>query len=74
MMGSDDSTTKDKSTAKTDPAPKAAEKASESAAKTEASAPSDAAPASYSRGEGQKPISRTYRDNWSAIFEKKKKR
>jgi hypothetical protein len=74
MMGSDDSTTKDKSAAKTDPAPKTAEKASEGASKTEAGTSSDGAPASYSRGEGQKPISRTYRDNWSVIFEKKKKR
>ena len=31
---------------------------------------------SYSRGEGQKAVTRAYRDNWNAIFgnEKKKKR
>jgi hypothetical protein len=28
----------------------------------------------YSRGEGQKPVSRAYRDNWNAIYAKKKKR
>jgi hypothetical protein len=32
----------------------------------------DAVP--YSRGEGQKPVSQAYRDNWSAIFARKKKR
>jgi hypothetical protein len=33
-----------------------------------------AAPASYSRGEGQKPVTQAYKDNWNAIFAKKKKR
>ena len=28
----------------------------------------------YSRGEGQKPVSQAYKDNWNAIFAKKKKR
>jgi len=31
-------------------------------------------PAGYSRGEGQKPVSKAYRDNWNAIYAKKKKR
>jgi hypothetical protein len=31
-------------------------------------------PSGYSRGEGQKPVSKAYRDNWDAIFGKKKKR
>ena len=34
----------------------------------------DAAPSGYSRGEGQKPVSKAYRDNWNAIYAKKKKR
>jgi hypothetical protein len=33
-----------------------------------------AAPAGYSRGEGQKPVSKAYKENWNAIFAKKKKR
>ena len=33
-----------------------------------------AAPPNYSRGEGQKPVSQAYKDNWNAIFAKKKKR
>ena len=28
----------------------------------------------YSRGEGQKPVSQAYRDNWNIIFAKKRKR
>jgi hypothetical protein len=31
-------------------------------------------PSGYSRGEGQKPVSQTYKDNWNAIYAKKKKR
>jgi hypothetical protein len=31
-----------------------------------------AAPANYSRGEGQKPVSAAYRENWNAIFADKK--
>ena len=36
-----------------------------------------AAPKNYSRGEGQKPVTQAYKDNWNAIFgndKKKKKR
>jgi hypothetical protein len=33
-----------------------------------------AAPSSYSRGEGQKPVSAAYRENWNAIFAKKSKK
>jgi hypothetical protein len=28
----------------------------------------------YSRGEGQKPVSKAYKDNWNLIFAKKKRR
>jgi len=31
-------------------------------------------PLGYSRGEGQKPVSKAYRDNWNAIYAKKKKK
>ena len=34
----------------------------------------DPSPSGYSRGEGQKPVSKAYRDNWNVIFAKKKKR
>ena len=42
--------------------------------KAEGSETAAAAPSSYSRGEGQKPVSKAYKDNWNAIFAKKKKR
>ena len=32
------------------------------------------APSDYSRGEGQKPVSKAYKDNWNAIYAKNKKR
>ena len=32
------------------------------------------APAGYSRGEAQKPVSKAYKDNWNAIYAKKKKK
>jgi hypothetical protein len=31
------------------------------------------APSGYSRGEGQKPVTKAYRDNWNAIYGKKKR-
>jgi hypothetical protein len=42
--------------------------------KAEVGKTADAPPAGYSRGEGQKPVSQAYKDNWNAIFAKKKKR
>jgi hypothetical protein len=30
-------------------------------------------PSGYSRGEGQKPVSKAYKDNWNAIYAKKKR-
>jgi len=44
----------------------------ESPAKTENK--SDATPQKQSMGEGQKPVSKAYKDNWNNIFGKKKKR
>jgi hypothetical protein len=35
---------------------------------------SEAAPANRGMGEGQKPVSQAYKDNWNAIFAKKKNR
>ena len=42
-------------------------------AKTETAKP-DAAPSSKGMGEGQKPVSQAYKDNWNAIFARKKKK
>ena len=42
------------------------------APKTESN--SDATPKRQGMGEGQKPVSKAYKDNWNDIFGKKKKR
>ncbi|MGC1695992.1 MAG: hypothetical protein WA743_12060 [Pseudolabrys sp.] len=42
--------------------------------KTEGGEMTADAPSGYSRGEGQKPVSKAYKDNWNAIYAKKKKR
>ena len=43
--------------------------------KTEAPAEAKADPSkNYSRGEGQKAVTQAYKDNWNAIFAKKKKK
>jgi hypothetical protein len=52
---------KDKSTSATEPSKKeGGEKAAD-------------APSGYSRGEGQKAVTNAYRDNWNAIYGKKKR-
>jgi|KBSMisStaDraftv2_1062788.scaffolds.fasta_scaffold734832_2 hypothetical protein len=62
------------------PAPKAADAAAAKPADTapaKAEAGESAAPKNYSRGEGQKPVTQAYKDNWNLIFgkgAKKKKR
>ena len=61
--------TSDSETTKSQPAPKPASTPSEGAAKPEGSAP-----ANYKRGENQKPVTNSYKDNWNRIFGKKKKR
>ena len=40
--------------------------------KADAGEKTAAAPTGYSRGEGQKPVTQAYKDNWNAIFAKKK--
>jgi hypothetical protein len=63
---------------KADTAPK-----NDTAAKVESTAAADApksdggetaakAPSNYSRGEGQKPVTAAYKENWNAIFAKKR--
>jgi hypothetical protein len=83
-MASDDKKTKPEPASKKEAAPKKAAPKTEStapaepakaeAAEPEGGATAAAAPAGYSRGEGQKPVTQAYKDNWNAIFAKKKKR
>ena len=63
-----------KATTKADTAPKKEATAAPALAAAEASPAksADAAPSSYSRGEGQKAVTQAYKDNWNAIFAKKK--
>jgi hypothetical protein len=64
-----DTSAKVESTAAKD-APKEAAK---DAPKSDGTEAATAAPSSYSRGEGQKPVTAAYKENWNAIFGKKNK-
>ncbi len=69
-----DGVAKDKSAAAVDGA-KTETKATETKAETKPDAGEPAAPpSSYSRGEGQKPVTAAYKENWNAIFGKKGKK
>jgi hypothetical protein len=46
--------------------------AAKDAPKPEGSETATAAPSNYSRGEGQKPVTAAYKENWNAIFGKKR--
>jgi hypothetical protein len=71
-----ESAAKDKSTSGEAIAKTEAKTEGKTEGKTEAKAESGeavaAAPSGYSRGEGQKPVSAAYKENWNAIFAKKK--
>jgi len=54
------------------PAKETASAPAKETAKTESASTADSAPSNYSRGEGQKPVSAAYRENWNAIFGNKK--
>ena len=64
--------TEAKTETKTEVAAKSKDAPAETAAKTESA--DTPAPADYSRGEGQKPVTKAYKENWDAIFGKKKKK
>jgi hypothetical protein len=63
--------------AKPDPAPKSEtagkdkSTSGEAASKTEGGEATATASSNYSRGEGQKPVSAAYKENWNTIFAKK---
>ena len=73
-MVSDDKKAKASPATKKEDAPKHKSSPDTAPSKPEGSAKPDAAPSGYSRGEGQKPVTQAYKDNWNAIFGKKKKR
>jgi hypothetical protein len=55
-------------------APETAKAADATPAKSKGGASSGGTPANYSRGEGQKPVTQAYKDNWNAIFAPKPKK
>jgi hypothetical protein len=64
---------------KTNPAPKNEapskdKSAGEDTSKVEGGKIPDTSPSGYNRGEGQKPVSKAYKDNWNTIFGKKNTR
>ncbi len=77
-MGSDDKKVKTNPEIKANPAPKKGAPAESKSATAADASKSDggetaaASPAGYSRGEGQKPVTKVYKDNWNAIFAKDK--
>lgn len=81
-MARDDKKTKTSPAPKTEAAapkkdavqPKDKSPAAADAPKAEGGEKAAAAPAGYSRGEGQKPVTQAYKDNWNAIYGKKTKK
>jgi hypothetical protein len=73
-MARDDKKIKTDTAAKTEVPSKDKSTSGADTSKVEGGKTTDASPSSYSRGEGQKPVSKAYKDNWNAIFAKKKKR
>jgi hypothetical protein len=81
-MASDNKKPKPDAASKNDAATKVKSAAAEAAPKdTPKDAPKPeggetaaAAPSNYSRGEGQKPVTAAYKENWNAIFAKKGKK
>jgi len=69
-MASDDKKIKTNLAPKTEAVPEKKSVSGAEPSKTEGGEMSS----SYSRGEGQKPVSKAYRDNWNVIFGKRKKR
>jgi hypothetical protein len=69
-----DAAAKVESPAAKDPPKDTPKDASKDTPKSEGGETAAAAPANYSRGEGQKPVTAAYKENWNAIFAKKGKK
>jgi hypothetical protein len=72
MMVSDDKKIETNSASKNEAAVESKSPSGASPSKAEGGEIAAAVPSAYSRGEGQKPVSKAYRDNWSVIFGKKR--
>ena len=73
-MATEDKKSKANPAPKSEPPPKDKSASDVSPPKAEGGETVAASTSGYSRGEGQKPVSQAYKDNWNAIFAKKKKR
>jgi len=73
-MAGDDNKIKTNPAPKNEAPPKDKSVSGTAPSKAEGGESAAASHSSYSRGEGQKPVSKAYKDNWNAIFAKKKKR
>ena len=74
MAKDDDKKAKASPAPKTETTPENISASDAGPSKAEGTEAAAASPPGYSRGEGQKPVSKAYRDNWNVIFAKKKKR
>ena len=72
-MASDNKKTKADPAPKNEAAAKNKSTSGEDASKAEGGETAAAAPSNYSRGEGQKLVTTAYKENWNAIYAKKKK-
>ena len=73
-MTSEDKGSKSGLTPKKEAAPESKTSSGGAEVKADGGETADSSPTSYSRGEGQKPVSKAYRDNWDVIFGKRAKR
>ena len=73
-MANDDKKTKTSPPPKNESPPKNKDISDVSPSKAEDGKKAADLSANYSRGEGQKPVSKAYKDNWNAIYAKKKRR
>jgi hypothetical protein len=74
MMASEDKKVKTNPARKNEAPPESKGASGVDASKAEGGETAADSPSGYSRGEGQKPVSKAYKDNWNVIFGKKKKR
>ena len=73
-MASDDKKTKADPVQKNDAPPKTKSTADAAPSKAEGGEKEAGSPSGYHRGEGQKPVTQAYKDNWNLIFGEKKKK
>jgi hypothetical protein len=74
MMATEDKKIKANPAPKSEPPPKDKSASGVSPPKAEGGETVAPSTSGYSRGEGQKPVSQAYKDNWNAIYAKKKRR